>query len=156
MRGTPPDAPAAAASLARFLDLCPERLADVAFYQRRVGTLDFWQQRLAAFRQQPAALHSWHDLPKIWELSFAVAPPAEHEVLRQEIRKDLARVRSATDADEPERWRVVHRGAQLVDDEPADREALDALIRLEPCGLEAEEAWHERWEASHPRPSLGA
>lgn len=137
--------------LARFLELCPDRLYEVLVNSRSVDAPAFWEARLPGFRERIEAAPADHlrALPRLWELEFRLAELAEHEAVRERIAEDLAAV-EALGSDDRETLDVLKQGYELTG-ESEKAEAIEARLReADPCSQDAVYATISAWSDEHP------
>lgn len=77
--------------LARFYELCPDRLYETLLYSSYLGEDSWWREQLPNFRdriRQDPELHLLA-LPQLWGLDFRLSEPARYNEVRQRVEQDL-------------------------------------------------------------------
>lgn len=126
-------------SLVRFEELCPSQGYRGLGLSRSVGDDDFWRSRLEGLHRSLRNAPDEHRLrysPRLWQLHFRLTPPAEHDGVREWVRRDLEEV---TPLAEGERFR----------DDPAIWESLWEAYETADRPQRAEEL-RTTWQAGHP------
>jgi thiol-disulfide isomerase/thioredoxin len=90
----------------------------------------------------------WEDL---WTLEFKLKPVTEHALLRQQIAKDLEKIRAAN-LGSKEWLQTMQAGYKQTGDKTAQRWAEDELIRLLPGSDTARRMVQSRYYDEHPYP----
>jgi thiol-disulfide isomerase/thioredoxin len=88
---------------------------------------------------------------ELWTLEFRVKPVPEHAKLRQQIAKDLEKIR-AGDLGSKERIQSLIAGYKQVGDKPNQRWAEDEFIKLMPNSETARQMVQSRYYEEHPYP----
>ena len=96
------------------------------------------------------------DYQILWQREFIGHPPAEHDAVRAQIRKDLKRLESLVPADD-EKWQAI-----LIKGYEYSGVADEELVRMEhavaekfPHGSTAEKLARQRFKQQHPVPDDG-
>jgi len=114
-------------SLRVFARQCPELATELLRFQGVITDEDFWRPRLPRLREavgeEPPELQV-EGYPRLWTLEFRLTPPTEHDGLRQQVREDLARLRSHRLTDSWSWWNALKDGYQITG-------GSDAVARLE-------------------------
>lgn len=142
--------------LARFLELCPDRLYEALSYSRGIDDPDFWGDRLPGFRDRIRAAPAEHlrALARLWELEFRLSELSEHPSVRERIAEDLAAV-EALGSEERETLDVLKQGYELAG-QAEEAEAIEARLReADPCAREAVYATLSEWADEHPPAEAG-
>ncbi len=154
------DMPKAAAELAEFVKACPAPLDTAPLTAvAQLGTKAQMAAVAAAVRKRiveaPDSLMPgvWQPL---WRLEFKVRPPAEHEALREQIRKDLARLENVPGRNEL-RWMIMLRdGYESAGDAAAVKRMKEEIGTKYPSSSAAKTEIQDRWRKAHEYPRNGS
>lgn len=94
----------------------------------------------------------WDDL---WTLEFKLKPVSEHEQLRQQIAKDIEKIRASNFGDK-EKLQALQAGYKQVGDKTNQRWAEDELVRLLPNSSIARRIVQSRFQDENPSPKGAA
>jgi len=138
----------------RFWEICPDTLE---IYRYVPGAEDdrFKREALARLRKtletrsDTEAISYWSTL---WAYEFRLRPQAEHPVLRQEIGRDLERLRSLGKTADKQWYQTMHEGYEMAGDRAqaqwAEKQFLDQFAYTD----EAFDWVQEDWMDKHPYP----
>jgi thiol-disulfide isomerase/thioredoxin len=88
----------------------------------------------------------------LWDMEFKVAPPSDHAVVRERIRKDLAYFEAFPNAGKPDWLTFLQKGYAMIGDKTA-ADRLGARLAADfPNSREAESSVTEEWRNAHPFP----
>ncbi|HLE83997.1 MAG TPA: TlpA disulfide reductase family protein [Thermoanaerobaculia bacterium] len=137
--------------LARFLELCPDRLYEALVNHRGIDAPAFWNERLPGFRETIRGAPAEHlkALPPLWELEFRLAELSEHAQVRERIAGDLAAVEALGSEERPV-LALLQEGYGLAGQAEKAAEVEARLQELAPCSREAVSAVMMEWTEGHP------
>lgn len=121
-----------------FAAACPDRVADRLELLDRLGDAELFHREEAGLRDRirPEA-GRFTELSRFWNLRLRFAPPSQHEVLRAQVRTDLAALR-ALDRESDPRWLwELNDLAHYVGDQETVTWVDDAWSARWPCSREA-------------------
>ena len=132
---------------------CPKALDGLSQISRSgdkeliAGTAQSLRARLEQSTNSDELVY-WEDL---WTLEFKVKPVTEHALLREQIAKDLEKIR-ATNLGSKEWLQTMQAGYKQTGDKPNQRWAEDELIRLLPNSDTTRRMIQSRYYDEHPFP----
>ena len=100
--------------------------------------------------KEQIALFYWNEL---WGLEFKLKPVSEHSQVRQQIAKDLERLR-AKNLNSQDWLSALRSGYKMVDDKKNLQWAEAEAIRLFPKSTRTRYLVRARWNEEHPQPNL--
>jgi len=140
-----------------FFTACPASLDSAAReFAARHGTPVIAARYARRLRERladttdPGELFIW---PDVWNLEFKGAPPTEHERIREQIRKDLARLEKLAVPPSPSWFGLLANGYAMLGDEKSRDRIKDQLLKDYPESVVANRVQNQRWWKAHPEPA---
>ena len=149
------DAKKAREHLEAFMKACPASLEAYGYF-RSLEPSDFVRESAAKLRNllqertDPESLSSYSTL---WSLEFRVRPPSEHEALRQQVAKDLKRLRSIDPGKSRAFLSSLREGYKLVSDSEGQNWATEESKKRFP--QRAFGLVYQQWSEQNPYPKQG-
>lgn len=142
-------------AIERFVDLCPGKVSRAVLLASMLDAPELAADFAARARRELEAEGEeaeFYNYTSIWSAEFQARPPSEHGALREQVRRDVARL-EALDRWDDGGWIMARQNAYEILGEEEKLAALRAeQVRREPCTDEAVRAAVEAWDAEHPRP----
>lgn len=123
-------------SLRVFVEQCPGRASEVLRFQGSVLDESFWRPRIPKLREALAAEappDQTGAYPHLWKLEFRLTPPNRHSALREQVRRDLERLREHRQTDSMMWWQALEEGLQTVGDSEAVSRLEEEGGEVAPC-----------------------
>ena len=144
------------AHLRAFLDACPASLEGYEVLtlmgdKELLGRYTPRFRTLLASRSDPEAVGAYWAL---WSLEFKAHPPSEYGPLRQQVGRDLERLRQLKLEDKRQWYEALEEGYKLVNDQKQSDWAQEQARTRFPRPWEL--AGRSKWEKDHPRPDEDA
>lgn len=139
-------------NLKAWMEACPAQLDGFRFLERMepsefVRNSVMRMRSLLESRSDEAAVAQY---PVLWRLEFQTHPAPEYGQVKENVRKDLARLSELDPANKPMLGSALREGYKLVDDAEGLRRVENELPKA-PGTSAAIEAYNE-WEKAHPYP----
>ncbi|MGI8742724.1 MAG: redoxin domain-containing protein [Bryobacteraceae bacterium] len=143
-------------NLETWMDACPtqfegfhylERMDNSRFTRRSVARM----RTLIESRTDATALGYYRNL---WTLEFQMHPAPEYPQVKENIRKDLARLREMDGGDKPFLASTLREGYKLVDDKEGLQWVAEKFPATSANGPNAAMEAYQEWQESHPYPQF--
>lgn len=143
--------------VARFLELCPDRIYEALVYHRSIDDPAFWKGRFPGIRERIRTAPGEHfqAMPLLWSLEFRLAELAEHASVRERIATDVEALESLA-AEEVPVLKVLKEGYELAGHVEKATEVEARLRAADPCSRDSVLATIDAWAEEHSplRPGL--